>query len=155
MGNSISQTHEQQHQQQQQPQPQQSNNSTQSSTSTNRVRFSASLSSLSQFTSKYLFRTRKSYSLSTIDQSINARPTSHRVSPKKKPNLIVFSTVVCVFFCPEIIKYWHFFFAPHLFRRSFVVVCMCICLFSLDVYMYDCEKERRRKKNNTNTIHRH
>lgn len=40
---------------------------THSTTNTNRIQFSASLSSLSNFTSKYLFRARKSYSLSTID----------------------------------------------------------------------------------------
>lgn len=48
---------------------------------TNRIRFSESLSSLSNFTSKFLFRSRRSYSLSTIDPIPNERPskTSHQV----------------------------------------------------------------------------
>lgn len=78
MGNSNSHStnqsaHEQQQQQEQQPNP---------STNTNRIRFSPSLTSLSNFTSKYIFRTRRSYSLSTIDPTVSAsaRPTSsHQV----------------------------------------------------------------------------
>lgn len=40
---------------------------TNSATNTNHIQSSASLSSLSNFTSKFLGRSRKSYSLSTID----------------------------------------------------------------------------------------
>lgn len=39
-----------------------------------RIRFSTSLSSLSSFTSKYLFRSRRSYSLSTINPISEERP---------------------------------------------------------------------------------
>lgn len=54
---------------------------THSTTTTNRIQFSASLSSLSNFRSKFLFRARKSYSLSTIDPIASDQPTktSHQV----------------------------------------------------------------------------
>lgn len=64
---------------------------TNSTTNTNRIQFSASLSSLSNFTSKYLFRSRKSYSLTTIN------PVADEQTPKASHQVIKCITLYFVF----------------------------------------------------------
>lgn len=73
MGNSISQSAKQSAHEEQP--------NTNSTTNTNRIPFSASLSSLSSFTNKFRFRSRRSYSLTTVDpvSSKSSAKTSNQV----------------------------------------------------------------------------